>query len=348
MKPGFFLVSVLLLLYSSNASAQSADTMKSALKEVVVNATRVQRVLRSAIETVVDFDILDDSTLLVASYRGNNGDKAHILLLHASGQILSSADIPYEPVSLVKSCVGKYYYVSTDSFTLLNTDGGSISLGKSYPVRLLAPLQECRIAGNNYFYYRNTDRNFFRTTFSYASAGSSQSTCFLRLEDVHTADASLEEYMEIQNLLSKGNYKLAAVKNNNRNFWDKEALLKISGDIYRTDTCLLVFDMFSKLMRFYSFNGTPLRTVPIQFGWTSIKKLGIIKDEQTGNFYLHRFDNSAAQTIEEIDLHSGSTGTAIKLEKPFVTKVRIYNGRLYYLYKNPKYLMIEQLYMQIF
>ncbi|NUO03763.1 MAG: hypothetical protein HUU01_24380, partial [Saprospiraceae bacterium] len=62
-------------------------------------------------------------------------------------------------------------------------------------------------------------------------------------------------------------------------------------------------------------------------------KSEILRDEVTGRFYT-LMEHGRNTLVLEINTHDGTTSEYLLLEKAFVQKVKVSNGRLYFLYKD--------------
>lgn len=128
--------------------------------------------------------------------------------------------------------------------------------------------------------------------------------------------------------------------------WNRESVAKISATIFKTDTGLVVFDLYYKLIRYFTFGGNAVRQVPILFSWKRDTQMRIVYDEVWGKFYLHRYHNQSGQSIQAIDIDAGIAGEPILLEKPLATQIKIKDNAIFYIYRNPNVLSMPQLYKQ--
>ncbi|RYD58962.1 MAG: hypothetical protein EOP56_01660 [Sphingobacteriales bacterium] len=322
--------------------------LSSTLKEVVVNGSKVKRIFNSQADFIADYEVLDDAILL-AAYRGALGDKSRLILIGSDGKTQSSVQVPGEVVGLYRSCINDLYYVSTEGFYWLSAGNGKIRVAeKKYKPQLLPLLKQCQVFYNDHFYYKYLHRDSFVARFAYAHYDSAIQHEFYKLEDSASAEVSLEEYHEILRLLDNGLYKDAFRWKNNRGMWDREALGKINGDIYKIDTSLVIFNFLKKTLHHYTYDGTPIKDIPLQINWKTIKRLEVVCDAERGSFFIHRFDNNSAHYLEKLDIHTGRTTERINIDKPLITKLKVYNGKLYYLYQNKADQSVLQLYSQEF
>lgn len=315
------------------------------LTEAVVNGSKVERLLKSNIEYVVDYGFAGDK-IIVASYSGNNGKNAKLFLLDNSGTVVNNCDLPHEPLSLFKSCVGNYYCESRDMFYPLAIHDKDVTLKPPYKVNLLPGLQQCECAIDGNLYYKIGDRNNFRMTYGMIKKGDSVFRPIKQFEESKVAQASFSEYMTILALLENYQFNEAARIQRLRSAWDKGTYNHMNLALQTTNDTLIIFDYFGKQLRFYDKDGNKLENVQLQFRWTDAQRLDIIKDEMQNRFYIHRYDNQGRQSLEELNVHTGTATDRVFIEKPMAERVRVNNGAAYYLWQRSGGGQTRQLFRQ--
>ncbi len=319
--------------------------LSAELATATISGAPARKLINLPSEYVVDYSF-NGNLILLASYSGNNGRNAKMLLLDNSGTELGRCAVPGAPVSLYNSCLGKSYCVCADKFYPLTLTGSKISLVEPYPINLLRGLQQCEQSINGNLYYHIPDKFNFRTVYGMIARGDSTFKPFTIFEQPEEARASQIELIEIISLLEHWQWHEAGRRIGLRTMWDKGALKHMNLPLQTTGDTLIVFDYFQKKLLLFDTMGASLGTKPAGFDWNAGQRFHVIKDEQTNKLYLHRYANNSAQTIEELDIHTGQTISIQTIAKPLAENVKVHNGKIYYLWRDTKTAATPQLYVQ--
>ncbi|HKC67554.1 MAG TPA: carboxypeptidase-like regulatory domain-containing protein, partial [Bacteroidia bacterium] len=93
--------------YTGFVIALSQKTQQ--LKEIVINSSPIETIVKSEDSNVLDYDFYDDNILMI-TYR-NDLSKAYLFLLNPAFDTLSRLKLPAEPVELFKDCMGNNHVV---------------------------------------------------------------------------------------------------------------------------------------------------------------------------------------------------------------------------------------------
>ncbi len=315
------------------------------LSSATVSGNRVSRLLNALNEYVVDYDFAGDN-ILAATYSGSNGGKAKIFLLNHHGDVLSSIKCPEEPLSVFHSCVGNYYCVCKDEFYPITLTDTTISLKKPYNINLLPGLQQCEREVEGNMYYRLSDKMKFRVVYGMIEKDDNEFRTIARFEERDVAYASFQEYLEIMALLEAGNFHEATKMELLRKKWDRGSFAHINIPLFINSDTLSVFDFFKSRIVNFNLSGRPIDSCKISFEWKQSQKFEIIQDVARNKMYLHRYNNQAAQTIEELYLDGTVSGIKIPIQRPFAENVKVYNGDIYFLWQDSRNAATRQLFIQ--
>lgn len=305
------------------------------LKEAVVTNKKVELLLRSGTENVVDFDFVDDN-ILVASYSGHNGKPGKLFILDDFGDTLSMIETRVPVVSLYKSCLGKHYLVSNQGIypIHISADNKEMALGKWVSLKTYNELQQCVLYSDSTYYYKLTDRKRFAVTFALAAVGDTVLTPFKYLSQPDVFWASLEDSMMVRKLYAQGNLKEAAHRQMVAGMLDISSFKRIDGGLYRCGNRLVIFDFNDNVIHFYSLNGYMMARSPMQLEQGSLLRKVLIQDEKTQKFYVLN-ERQRAQDIRSVSLDNGiAIGPVIRLEKPFASHIKIRDGKIYYIWRD--------------
>lgn len=336
----------------------TADTLRSmqsvvylsrlavSLPPTTISGATVSRLFQIQSEYVVDFGFAEDY-ILAATYSGNNGGKAKLFLLDIWGKEIARCNLPDEPESIYRSCVGNSYVVCGKRFFPVLLNNNKPELGPPYDIKFLRGLQQCELMVNGNQYYRIGDRTNFRTVYGMIAAGDSVFKPFASFEEPEVARASFIEMMEILSLYERYQFREAARRAKLRRMWDNGTLSHINMPLYSIGDSLMVFDYSNKEIDYYSLSGTATGNTSIRFEWQNSQRFRIITDEVRNRLYIHRYNNPASQTLEEMDVNTGSTkGFKYVIDRPFVSNVAIQDGLIYFLWQDQSKPSTQQLWVQ--
>ncbi len=309
------------------------------LNTTIVRSGKISRLLHENNEFVVDYAFIENGNILVATYSGNNGDRAKLFLINKDAEVLSKIKLPNEPLSLFKSCVGNFYCVCRNQFYRVSVEGDLVTLGPLYDIKLMAGLQQCEQSFDGNLYYRIGDRANFKVTYGMIESGSNTFKSVAEFEEDDVARASLQEWYEIQGLVTRTeigstNMSAAARKQLARLKWDKGSYAHINLPLFLNNDTLIIFDYFQKRILYYNLAGMPKGYSKINFEWRPSQQFEIIKDEVREKFYVHRYNKQSLQTLEELNLNTGTVSGRIVIEKAFAEQVKVYNGDIYCLWQD--------------
>jgi len=122
-----------------------------------------------------------------------------------------------------------------------------------------------------------------------------------------------------------------------RYLFDKNVLKKLVSPAFTCDTGVVIFDLLNEKIRFFDTAGEALYMLPLLPEIKRKTEAEILKDDITGQFYVHQVSFLEPHTVQKIDMATGSvTGPVIKLEKPLAEKVRVRDGQIYYLWQETR------------
>ncbi|PZF74286.1 hypothetical protein [Taibaiella soli] len=325
-------LSILLFLSTPLLAQEVNRPMQDTLKEVTIKSQSVKRVLHSAKEFVVDYSFVD-GYILVASYSSPNQKDPKLFLLTRMGDTASIAHLPEAPSELYKSCGGKWYCVTDDVLYPLDIDTGNLQISGAYSLSVYDELRICQYATQDVIYYGFFDRRKWDITYAYAKNGKDELHTVLHFDDRQTR---IGKETERKFPLSAGASYLL----------DRNAFRYLNQPLFWESNRIVAFDFRTKRIVKYDLEGNLLESAPFHLSFTNVQRLEIIQDPVTREYYLHRSDNPAQQTLERINMQTGELYTAIPIEKPFISKLKVFDGEIYYLFQDSAEPTTQQLFVQ--
>lgn len=335
------------ILTANICLAQIKEPLSGSLKEVTVRGDALQRLVPSYQESVIDYEIAG-GRLWIASFSGANGRKAKLALLTLAGDTIDVMHISKAPVSLETDCDGQVHVVFPGAFYNLSNSGDTmITLYGPLGLDQLESIRQCKQRLNDRTYYKLNHLERFEILYAWNQKGEEKLHSFYSFEEKNAAHANLEEIARMEALLSSGQFREAGRVNMQRMAWNRVTLRLMDASLLLWRDTLAIIDYEKNRRLFYDLSGKPLQEDPLQIATGKLRCYDVVKDEITGRFYVHHYRNRARQTIQELDLHTGvPIGQSVELTLPFAEKVKVHNGRIYYLDKGEHGPDVRSLYVQ--
>ncbi len=125
--------------------------------------------------------------------------------------------------------------------------------------------------------------------------------------------------------------------------------------LFNLNDTVILFDFFKNRIDFFSKDDEHLKATPISFHNKTYQYLVFFKTEEINhdfwcdvvmdkvlNKFYAVFEKGGVYILHEIDIHSGEIVRIIKIpQHPFIDKIRVNNGVVYFLYQSklPPYYM---------
>lgn len=325
--------------------------LQNELNEFIVVDKHAELLLKSNTQDVIDYAILEDG-YLVASFNINGKRKDKISLLDKYGNVEIQSYSGLKIEKIFRSCVGKYYVVSDSTIypVIIEPQNNRITTGKALTPSDYALIQRCVLFKNNTYYYKFVNPNTFNVVFAKSRIDENTITPFCRLSQPDVLKASISNLAQIYEALAEGTYegyKRARQFHYLRVLMDNLCFKDINAELFEKDDSLLVFDFDKRLIRFFLYDGSEAKTLPMAFFKNAIQSCVVVQDNKTKEFYLWS-TNKQTNRLTKIDLSTGDVAaTTVELENPFIENVKITGGRTCYIWKKeslmPKQLFIESI-----
>lgn len=107
----------------------------------------------------------------------------------------------------------------------------------------------------------------------------------------------------------------------------------LNAPLYSKDSMLCIFNHFAGQLQYFDPRGVPVDTLSINYHLHKKWKKKIYYDPFREQAYT-TFDTPTGVIVRPIDMQTGALGRAIEIPMDFIEQVKIWNGYLYYLYRN--------------
>ena len=322
----------------------------STLDEAVVHSRQdARRILKAYSEHIVDY-VVSATGVMLATYGGTREKTGKLLFLDHNGDTLAYRALDFEPLSLIRGCDGDKYVVTHDSMYRVWMDADRLQLSRGFSVKYLAGYMNCQQSIHGKLYFRYLIRQDFRMLYGMIPKTDSVLQPMYVIDDQATTIASEDEYNDILSKLANGSAEARSRAKNialNRRLLDAHVLRTINGSgIYSLDDSLVIFDLFHRTIAYFTEDGTLIKNIAFDDAITPADGVHILKDAATERFYVQYYQKNA-QVLREVNMQTGLLLPGkIVLDKPFPQQVKIYDGRIYYLWQSTSPPTKQQLYVQ--
>jgi len=315
-----------------------------AIDEVVVRGMQYGTLTPSRRDAVIDYDFAG-RYLLVATARAG-GRKPALKLVDFRGDTVAMTTLREEPISVITDCQGTPHVLFENRIQVVQSSGKKLELGRKYPAKSLPQLTACQLDINGTFYFKNLDPQQYRVSYLILPANDTVMRGMLTWgDDANIARAEEDERKVRLGALVAGNVGggmqyMASLRNS-------LAMRYVDAPLLRARDTLVVPDFTRRRLVYFSLDGTLLGGVPLHCSYGPHMCINILQDASTGRVYVHRYHRAARQTVQELNLHTGAlTGPVWALRQPFAQKVRIRDGRVYYMAQDHSALAARQLWVE--
>ncbi len=327
-----------------NSSILKMSPRTYSLPAVSISEQKLEEVFHSRYHYVFDYEFLEDKIVLLTFNRSLKKD-AEITVCDANQQILFERGIGAEPEKFIKDYKGNLYLQTSKAIFVLSLAGDSVEMKKIDKKEYAFRLNHCVDSVSNHVLFN--DFKSYIPRMNYYALNTIDSNYFLLKSHVNDVVNKMYrwEYYELS-LEQKREAREMAEKIPNMDKKDVGAMFTgfhksiyyepVYAPLFVKNDTVLVFDHSSELI--FKFNQFQvIDSVSIRYAKNEAKakwKNKLIMDESEEEFY-GLYLKSGYYVLKNIDVNSGNPTFSYRIEKRFAEKLKIDNGYVYYLYKQP-------------
>jgi len=315
------------------------------LPEVSVSALKKAEVIYTPEYSVVDYELYQGMPLLLVCKNSLSG--YWLVALDENDQIRGELRLKrLHPEALFKSCLGGIYLIMSNGAYGVELNEGMPVLTESVTLHQINQLiLPCVGANDQFIYFRRWRYKNQMLSYEAAPRNGGPHLIIKTVLDEAQMTRLAEEgwFRSVQVEHAKwlfGSLKPHQVENmighlveDQNTFADRFVYTPIKADLFARNEQLCLFNHTNDYLEWMKSDGESLRRVPIQYHRDKNWKSEILHDAATGRFYT-LMDHGKNTLVLEINTFDGTTSEFLLLDKPFVQKVRIFDGRIYFLYKD--------------
>ena len=324
------------------------------LPEIFVSSERKIDTVYRAPLNVVDYAFKGDYLILLI-YK-NVFEKYQLVSLDPDEKIVTTFSLKdHRPSNLFSGCTGNVYLNTDIGAYSISIDSSSIALSK-----LLDPeyykniVQPCVLATDSFlyfntYYYQGQAQRYF----GYSKNNELEKVSFPLIQNLRNIDLLIEEtgtgFPRSGDVWQKNvSYRLASLRNAQYGLKGMMKIFypKLFSPMVKKDSLVCIFNHLESAIQYFEIDGTFISSVPIQYHKLKKWNKTLIYDKKTETAYT-TFDTQWGNQICAINMDSGALGDAIPISRDFIENLKIHDGNLYFLYRNPYHRSRHQMLQKI-
>jgi hypothetical protein len=335
------------------------------LQGVVVTAQKIDTIYHDDEYSVLDYDLMQDGILLLIFKARLT--KAELLYTDFKGNEIATLPVlPGKPLALYRDCLGNSHILTkTRAYQIFLEEQGLGMMGGVDADFLKKTMTGCLFSINHKLYFEDyIDLNFAKILFYINKNDSSYHELttvmdplkFDMLRDNPEDFAIFANTLETPNLgdlraTGEDSNILSQIRNldNKTRFLKMAYYTEIYAPVLRMGDSVCIFNHPNDVIQFYDIHDSltgstptsyhlekkknPLSTLGYAFAPSSKWMKEVYTDEVKRKAYTMNQNINGTRDLLEIDLNTGLTRYILTIPFPYVQKVQIRNGYLYFVYR---------------
>ncbi len=334
------------------------------LKGVVITSEKIDTLYKDDKYSVLDYELMDDGIiLLIYKY---NLTRAELLFIEFTGKELFGLKIlPGKPLRLFKDCLGNIHIITKTKSFQVYSEGNRIKLYKGVDLNYFKEIMSyCKFIIGSKMYYTSYGFIDLVANFYYIDTVDKKNILFRTIADQQKLDF-LKYNPENYSLLSgsggpdlgdlKGLPGDRAILNRIRDmeiekrFNQMAYFSPVYVPMFKLGDTVCVFNHPESKIELYDERDSLFKETPISYHKTGEKNRfnTIVSAFQRQNKWLKKiyvdpvqkkaytlfFSNNGTKELKEIDLETGELVSIMRIPFPYVEKISVHNGYVYFIYK---------------
>jgi hypothetical protein len=333
------------------------------LSEVVITSQRIDTLYADQVYSVLDFELCNKGILLLIFK--SRLSRAELLLQDWDGNTLAEMNIlPMKPLGLYRDCLGEVHILSQDKAYQVSITDDRMSLYDPYDMSYFAEVMAgCKfMIGSRVFFeeviYNELIKRFYvvnsldTSSKLFAATADEEKVAFMRqnMGSVISRDNEADLLGSL-NGTSKDANTLSAIRNASvTTRFNKMAYMSaIYAPLFAMGDSVVLFNHPRNMIQFFDTLGNEIGNTHIDYHsrdsvgttWQLVSAFAK-KDKWLKEVYVDRIRNKAYTAfrnldgtwdLREIDLRTGEVRFNQRIPFPYVQKVQVRDGYLFYLYR---------------
>lgn len=312
------------------------------LKEVEINSSPLESVIKSKSRNILDYDFFKDHILLI-TYR-NDVSKSTLLLISQSLDTLSRINIPEEPTGLFKDCLGNEHIVCENTIYQIYSEASQLKLFPPQPIQNFENVLYPCVAQDSLNLYFIKKQGAVPVETGYHVFNSHHHTIhYTYINKLGKKKSDLIDIVDKEMLNKRTgelNYEKGETARKNpgedRLFFETVVIKEVYAPLYIIKNEIYIFDYINSCILKYSPAGQFISKVDITFHNEKHWKRQMCVDETNGKA-LAIFETNGITELKEINLSTGHIDRSYKIPFVFIKNIKAHDNYIYFLFKNSDY-----------
>lgn len=293
------------------------------LSSVDISANKIKNMVENQKLYIIDYAVNNDS-LLILCYNQRHTNEGQVVLMNDNNKIISRKNIKHIN-SIEEDFKQQQYIIGKNMAREVAVRNQLIELEKEWDLEEFKKVQKSIIAYSSPFYYlrQNIADNQIVKLYKF-----NENTQKLELLKTITDNAGLERLSDKARLQSAANYTPADARFEEMCFYAPKYIPMIF-----KDNLFYLFNFEEDKIEIIDTTAVILNNISISFHHQKHWKKQILIDKVKGNMYAV-FEKNGFYYISEIDVEKGVIGEKISIPHfVYIEKIKVNNGKVYFLYK---------------
>ncbi len=302
------------------------------LREVIISEHPVQNIMPRKDIHLTDFEFLDNNILAISLF-GRKVRNRSLVLFNFDGDTLASLKIRSCYEQFFKDCLDNVHLIGQDTVWQVYYDGAGLSLLYPSPKdKFFMIMQQCVEEFNHKLVFRRTYNFDQAAEFYLVDRKTGKPTGISRYDDSRGNEMFRELFR-----VNQGNIHLPKIIDDPHLRFEMMMMFDpLVTPLFVLNDTLRIFNFNQHCIEHYDTSNVFLHSLPIDFHKQRSFDNRIIMDEEEEMLYAI-FIKNGRYNMAKINHHSGKiTGSYPVPDYPFIGKIRIFNGYLYFLYTDDR------------
>jgi hypothetical protein len=293
------------------------------LESVSISSSRIRNMVENQKLYIIDYMVNKDSILLLC-YNKRHLKEAQIVLINENNRIITRKNIQHI-TRFEEDYRQNFYIIGKNTAREVVIENKLIELKKEWKLEDYNKVQKAIIAYSKPIYYlrQNIADNQIIKLYTFNEISQK-----LELFKTIVDEAGLERLSDKNRLQSAANYTPADARFEEMCFYAPKYIPMIF-----KNKLFYLFNFEEDNIEIIDTNGQELRSIDIEFHHQRHWKKQLLHDKVTGTIYAV-FEKNGFYKIAEIDTKNGVLKEQIEIPKfVYIEKIKVNNGKVYFLYK---------------
>ena len=330
------------IILSTNVYSQNDSTFRKEIDEIVISATSIQKkqiVYENSKYYILDYVLNEQGTFLLV----NKLQKYYVYSLDSNMNLQSKLLLDFHPKSFFEDCFDQINILAKDSIYRLEKFENNLIIKESHSISLYYNfLKRCIDHNSNALIFKDFEENGEQLVYSQLNNITNKYSKIYTVQDSLSAryDRELKEYMAKKigykdDISELNTAELNKIRNDfeETNFYNQILNIPSYDPLFVLNDTIYIFDHLNDKIILYNNKFQKISNFPISYHKNKKWKKEIYLDKEKGLFYSVNIVNGI-NIFNLLNLKENKIESKTSITKDiYPKKLKVYNGYIYYLYK---------------